>query len=755
MTMCGVGRGGVGALVFAAVMVAAGAPDVVGQSPDSPFGDATAEALWRAAADHRLRTEDELVSYTAVVRQRVSAGIRMPLKDRTLYRAESAHRVLWDREGDVIVQVLALREQTPMGVEEGRTKLGLFDENFDPLDDRLFFGMAPSDDEGYQEDPHDFWFEHPLEPSYQAGYRYTVGDTLTLSLPEGRTVLAVELRVVPTEVDVHRMTGSLWIEPESGALVRAVYRLSDRFDVMRDVPDVREEDEEGNFKFVPPMLKPWGAEIRMIAVDYAMWDRTWLPRSLRAEGVISAGVVHAPAAIEVTYEIEDVVTEADLAASTDGDVETRHFETRAEAMDALARLTTGDEPYHLEPGWSSRDERRRPGRGSRHRVRYLVPDDPSYLLDSPMLPPPIWDDAPGFPDDADVEDYLKVLDGLPSPTQVGIPYTVRWGPQRPDLLRFNRVEGLSVGVRGQVRPQTPLGALSLTGSVRAGHADVTPSARLDITRETLRRRITVRGYSELAAADERARPLALGNSLMALLFGRDEGEYFRRSGAFVSWSPPSAERQTFEARLYGEYHEAVGTDTRVSVRAIGQEGWAFRPNIVAEEGWDVGTLVRLAPWWGTDPRMVQAGLSLELQGATGDFEYARSSLTGQLLVPLGGDYRAGFEAAGGTSWGALPIQRHWFLGGTRTLRGYAPSTAVGPAFVRGRAEVGQQFAFGLIGLFGEGGWAGPKDVFDTDALLYSVGTGLSLIDGLFRLDGAWGLADGAGFRLHFYMDGAL
>ena len=60
---------------------------------------------------------------------------------------------------------------------------------------------------------------------------------------------------------MHRITGSLWIEPESGALVRAVYRLADTFDAFRDVPDLREEEDD-DLKYVPGMFKPWTADVQ-------------------------------------------------------------------------------------------------------------------------------------------------------------------------------------------------------------------------------------------------------------------------------------------------------------------------------------------------------------------------------------------------------------------------------------------------------------------------------------------------------------
>ncbi len=579
-----------------------------------------------------------------------------------------------------------------------------------------------------------------------------MGDTLVLSLPDGHTVRAVELQVMPTEADVHRITGSLWIEPESGALVRAVYRLSDVFDAFRDVPDLREEEDD-DLKHVPGMFKPWTAEIQMIAVDYSLWEsKVWLPRSLHAEGVATAGILKAPATIELTYDFESVVTEGDLQreAKAADPVAERRYRTRAEAMEALAHETVGDVPYRL----SSRRSMRGP-RGDEKRVRYLVPEDPAYLRDSPDLPPPIGKSAPGFTSEDELRDLFGGLADLPAPPAQRMPATLRWGLQRPDLVRYNRVEGLSLGVRGQLRPDTPFGPVSVTATARLGVADLNPDVRVDATHETLRRRATWSVYHELAAVDEDARHLGPGNSVTALLFGRDDGDYYRRSGTSLEWTPPAADRRSWRVRAYAEYHQAARTHTDFTLAHLGSSSWDFRDNITAAEGWELGGVATLAPWWGTDPRSPQAGLELEVRGAGGDWSYARASLVARTALPLTERYRVGLAAGAGTSWGDPPPQRLWVMGGAATLRGYGPRARVGPTFGRGRAELARLFSFGAVSLFTDAAWAGERSRIRMDDALVSAGVGLSIVDGLIRMDAAWGLRDPRDFRLELYLDGIL
>ncbi len=96
-----------------------------------------------------------------------------------------------------------------------------------------------------------------------------------------------------------------------------------------------------------------------------------------------------------------------------------------------------------------------------------------------------------------------------------------------------------------------------------------------------------------------------------------------------------------------------------------------------------------------------------------------------------------------------------------SLRGYAPGVAIGRTFVSGRGEVvvplSRLPAARAVGLafFVDGGWAGQRDAIRWDAAVASAGVGLSLLDGVIRLDAAWGWKGPEGRRLDLYLDGLL
>ena len=89
------------------------------------------------------------------------------------------------------------------------------------------------------------------------------------------------------------------------------------------------------------------------------------------------------------------------------------------------------------------------------------------------------------------------------------------------------------------------------------------------------------------------------------------------------------------------------------------------------------------------------------------------------------------------------------------MRGYSGSAAVGSSFARGRAELAYTVGGGGIAVFSDAGWAGLRDSFHTDAALISGGIGLTILDGLIRIDLARALRKPTGWRLELHFDSVL
>lgn len=753
-----------------AVILLSGPALASGQASPNAYLDAGAAELHQAAAATWREIDESLVRYTAKVQQRIAVSIRAPLKDRILYRNESVARVFWDRDFDTFIQVLGARSQYP-----GKTyaEVGSFlddftiDEAFDPGGDRLMFGFGNwQDSENEQNRDEDFWVAHPLAPGADSLYQYRSGDTLIISIPGREELRIVELQVLPRITDVHRISGSLWIVPETGALVRAIYRLSQQFDAIRELQDLREEEEDGEFRYVPGFLKPWTFDLEIVAIDYSLWNmEVWLPRSMRIEGRVAAGILKFPVSMDLAYQIESVLTESDLETSEhefDLTDESR-FQTSADALAFISGLTKDEDGITYEPLSDADVESRRGQRDKRRRASrtFLVPEDPTILETSPHLPPPIWEDAAGFVSQQELREMFATLEGLPTPPLAFVPWSADWGLNRPDLVRYNRVEGPAVGGALNKTVGTPLGPISLQAKGFFGFADLDPKLSLVFERQTLKRRWTLGLYRDIRMVDPRGRHLDFGNSLNALVFGRDDGEYFLASGAEVLLTPPDTRRQSWKVRTYAEQHDAMVTETAFTLAHPLFGDWTFRDNVAARNIQEVGVEFQVSPWWGTDPLLPQLGLELYLQGAawrevhsddTGN--YARTRAVLRAALPLkDARWRIGIEAGGGTSWGDTPPQRGWFMGGSQTLRGYRAASMTGGTFGRGRLEIGRVFPVHTARVFGDAAWAGEQDLFKSDDILYSVGIGVSVLDGLIRMDISRGLRGPLKrTRLDLYLD---
>ena len=752
-------------LAFSLLALIHPGPSASGQTSDA-FLDPTAGILFRAAQGNWQSVDSSVIRYTSVIKQRIAAGIRTPLKDRTIYHNETAVRAFWDRDHAAIIQVMGARSQYPGREEANEGALGwlndlTIDDPFEPGGDRLLFGLTDEDTEDLADpDSADFWFAHPLAPGADTLYRYQSGDTLTLTLPDGRQLQTVQLDVLPREVDPHKITGTLWIESETGALVRAVYQLSRELDVVKDIPEVRAEDEAGEFDMVPGILKPWTFTLSLIAIDYSLWNfEVWLPRSMRGEGEVRVGILKMPISFDLSYQMEDVTLASDPEESPGEPLEERHFDTRAEAMAFMAQLLS--EPsgvtYETIPdsihGNSDRNS------------RLLAPEDPGLLEVSPDLPPPIWEEAPGFASEEELEEMVRTLADLPAVKTPGIPWEANWGWARHDLLRYNRVEGPALGGRFDAEFDSFLGPLNFEATGFFGFADLEPKARLSLERRSVLRRIALGAYRELRPTEPQGRHLGLGNSLYSFFFGRDDGEYYMATGADLLVRSPEAQRESYRVRLYGERQDGVSNETDFALTHAFDDDWAFRPNLVSDRVEEVGGEITLLPWWGTDPTGAQVGLELYGQGgawrdpdSTSTGDYVRASGILRVAFPLAdASYRIGLEVGGGTTWGEAPLQRSWFVGGPGSLRGYEASVMQGTSFTRGRLEVARTYSQAItISAFGDVGWAGVREEFDSNDLLYGAGMGFSLMDGLIRMDLSHGLKGPLKrFRFDLYLDAIL
>jgi len=399
----------------------------------------------------------------------------------------------------------------------------------------------------------------------------------------------------------------------------------------------------------------------------------------------------------------------------------------------------------LPAGWS-RAEVKVTGEGKEPRyVTVIVPRSDS-LLDAPQLSEGIAARSPLAFTDAEIGELKGELEAL-------LPTYQRFRPQlslAPSvrMMRYNRVEGLSVGVAGSL-PLTP--RMRIEASGRLGFGDWEPNAEVALARGGPERGWRLMGYHRLAAMNEDDHSLGFGSSMAALALGDDHGQYYRTTGASLGYHRSSGAIRS-EISLFHERQRAVelGTDFFVldPIRDVVPD-----PVIPADEGDVSGARGSLSFFHGLDPNGLIVTGSVRGEAGVGDFAYRRLSATIGATHPLGRRLAGALEVSAGTSWGGLPVQRSFFLGGSRSLRGFSAATFHGPAYWRARSEIATGFAGARVSLFTDWGWTGARSDFGLSDPAAGVGAGLSLLDGLVRLDLGRGVRRGSAWHVHFYLDG--
>ena len=795
------------------------------------FADARARTLLERARQARIAQDSTLQAYDAksYLRMSVGMGFRKIGRQRLLLRTEQAARVRWSRASGIWVEPTGRRAAFPLGGAEldmtAATPIPYF-----PGRESLWI---PSAQMGVvQSEVNENEMLHPLATGAEAYYRYTTGDSVSIRLPDGRTIALRELRITARRPEWRAFVGSFWFDIAGGNLVRAAYRMAAEMDIWQAAEeDARREGkrEDAPPRWVKGMFSPMRANLSAVTVEYGLYEgRFWLPRLNVAEGEAQAGFVRVPMKVEESFRYSSVngrdslpavPTPAEMRATGDDtvwasrgyinigvpggrrsavdtsaaariareDSIVRRETHRADSLraDADAARAKGDtaraRELTTEAGWyawrARQITRRREGCardttyyagtisrfGGAVRMGVRMPCDTSRFATSPDLPASIYGPDEAIVGAAERDALLGALDFSLQP---------EWAPQKPvfhtglDLVRYNRIEALSVGAS-----VTSVLGKGYTAQLiaRIGTGDGVPNGDLSLARSSGRAQLRFGAFHRLGVAnDDWGAPLSVGASLANLLYARDEGFYYRTWGAELAGTreaPGPLGGATLVWRLFAERQRTAGVDpnTQASLaRVFGHTGFAQNIDAVALTA--VGAGGEMARTFGVDPRGFRFDSRLRGEAAftdradsLGSTGYGRVVVDGTLSRSLGRVAMAVTGAAGGAA-GDLPPQRAFYIGGLQTVRGQLArplgAGRVGDAFWLGRAELGlgQQLAL-RPALFYDVGWAGPRTDFAKPGRPMSgAGVGLSLLDGLVRVDVARGIWPERRWRTDMYLE---
>ncbi|MGQ0712090.1 MAG: hypothetical protein ACT4PJ_00005 [Gemmatimonadaceae bacterium] len=709
------------------------------------YRDASARDIVSRARTARLEQDSSLVAYDARAVQRMSAGLglRAMGRQRLVFRNESATRVRWQRGTGAWIDVEGTRTAIPLAFPGARALAGTLEMSpvpYFPGREGLlrFTGMERvTDQEGL--------FIHPLTEGAEAYYRYKSGDTISYSLPGGRTIRIAEVTVRAREPAFDLILGSLWFDLKSAQVVRAAYRPAAPFDIKKFV---EEEEGEEEFDDVPrairPLIFPMVATIEAFTVEYGLHQgRWWLPRLQSVNGRVQVGVMRSPFEVFETFTYASV-NGTDPLPPIVVDTMARQDRTTVQINVGREKKADFDNGFgDCAPGDTLTRTEWRYNKSVAVAIR--IPCDTAALAASPALPPSIFDPSDelfGARERKELEQELTI--GLEPEWS---PQSIDWSFLERGMLRYNRVEGLSAGT---AISQELGSGLSWRAAARLGHADLEPNVDLRLTRGDAVRGIALGVYRRLAVVDDWGAPLGLGNSANALLFGRDEGFYYRTAGveALGVLGP-------FEWRLFGERQRTAHVETQLSLpHAI--NGLRFRENVVAAHADLAGAGIRLPFALGLDPRAVRLNGALRLEAATGDLEFGRAAMDATVIRNLAAGLAGALTVSGGTTTGDVPAQRLWYLGGTHTVRGHPIGTNAGDAYWFGRAELStDRVAFRPV-VFFDGGWAGSREDWSHPGKpMLGAGLGWSVLEGFVRFDLAKGIRPNRGVRASLYLDASF
>lgn len=719
------------------------------QVPSDAYADSATRTLVHELRAARRRNEQLVTSYQVRVSSRMGVGMRAMSRDRMLWRQELVADISWRRDSISTARIVGAREAVP--VASGRDQLpselrsSVHDLIVDPGSDYLH--VIGIDDDG---------IVYPLRDGGEQDYRFAIGGVTEIGLPDGHRIRIVALEVTPRRTDWRLMSGTLWFDEATKGLVRAAFRPARPFELQRDLDAEDGEDVPGwvNVR----------AEARFITLEYALYgNRWWMPRYVAIDAVGTMGAwLNVPFRLEriyQDYEVEggappdpmsqfvpagrsrwiaadgtpvDTITRRQIRADLRACIAQAKADTSIAATDTLTRRARIDacREQHLPDN-----------------LTVVVPTDTAALLTAPELGSPILTMG-DLITSAELASLRGAIEEIPDrPWQRHL--------QLPDGLgalfsqaRYNRIEALSLGAK----LSADLGRFGIEGLARLGLADLEPNATLAVVRQGVGPRWSVEGYHRLETANPDAHPFGPVNSAMAFFAGRDDGQYFRNTGAAVALR---GRDDRWAIRAWHQRERAVVVETDVSLPQLLDGDRHFRPNIAADAATQTGASLALR---ASRPlsRATTIGMQLMLDGATGTFDFGRGSAVVRATVaPITSPIGAALTLAAGSSRGEVPVQSRFFLGGAGSLRGYAGGFVSGDAYWLVRGEVSRGAAAARLIGFADIGWAGSRDQFGKGDNYAGVGLGLSLLDGLIRFDLAHGLNAVGGTRLELYFDGML
>lgn len=372
---------------------------------------------------------------------------------------------------------------------------------------------------------------------------------------------------------------------------------------------------------------------------------------------------------------------------------------------------------------------------------------PAASGDDAVDPEP-WDRAGTYVGNH-TDDYVGVDDGWTHPYERES--TIY---RTPPPLRYNRVEGLVLGLR-----RDPLSLRDPDDTARiygqASYAFALKDLRYTMGVESRLFRNDKVGlklgvaYQEQTLTPDRWKTSYAENSLAGVGFEYDFFDYYEAEGLSVYMVQTLPHTLRLTTGFRSEEHRSLSSNTDWSLFETGN----FRSNPSVQEGQLQAGFVSLEGGHIRDREDLPTGSAFRIAATLGepfggDLDVNRYVVDGRAFLPLSSDTRLGLRLRGGYATSEAPSQTQFTLGGIGSVRSYDQNARRGTRMLLGNVEyiidgatLDSDFLDNLflVGLF-DAGWVGQSgQPVRMDDVLPSAGFGIGLDERKVRVDVSWPL----------------
>jgi hypothetical protein len=705
------------------------------QSEQPNYRDSLTAALIQRGRERHLRQDSLVHDYRARVETRFEmvAGRSRFARLTTLLAHESVARVTWQAPNDLKVEIQGTRAAVPVlrmlraaGVKlESEDEAELEDElQTDVWLDRPWFVPRALSDSIHLMGVPEIGALHPLALGAESYYDYAFADSVVLEM-RGRTVRAMGVRVRPRRTGPSLVAGDLWLDAETGDLVRL--RVLFVGEYLWDRPDGRVPGDSARARRDNRLAQRYvTAEAEL---EYALHeDRFWLPYrqgvfvTLRVPFFTSATIPIRAVTIFDDYEVNRGAAIA--FAIPEDRLPTEERRRRwVRACYGCDLESPSDSPYDRGPDSLGYHRAGRWGGG-----RWEVTVPPAESLRAFSWPTPLVAETDPATERRLTEAGValaRLAEDLPDDIVGRRRFSIAW-ERAADVVRFNRVQGVSFGLGYEVRPAMPFA--SVLAGARFGLADRRFTGSLTWRWDGPEARVDVLAYRSVREVEPWRAP-GFGASLNAAFAGHDDADYYLAHGAGFEWTPNRGLLRDTRLSAVIEQQSILAAVAGSGVNdALGGDG-VFPINPPVAEG------VYLRAAANRSDRVGPVELRESVDLLTGD---AGTALRGWAAARVGTTalgFPVAFSASGGGVAGDDLPQMRLRVGGPRTVRGYDYGTRSGAAFWSAQLDVGLRRQGVLMPMV----FADVGNVIPGGPPLTGAGAGLSVLAGLIRFDFSKGL----------------